>query len=128
MAALPRSPDRMHFKSTLPAAACKAFITTLLASAMPAAVAVTPAATQGKTQATTQAAERPLACTDFNAYVNGSWEAATELPPNRSRLGSFDTLARANDKVLGGLSEEVVERAVNGTELQTHGVLPVSGG
>ena len=112
MAALPRTPDCMHFKSTLPAAACKAFISTLLAGALPAAVAVTPAATQGKTQATTQAAERPLACTDFNAYVNGSWEAATELPPNRSRLGSFDTLGRANDKVLEtALAQLVAEPA-----------------
>ena len=47
-----------------------------------------------------QAADTDLACQDFNAYVNGAWEAATDLPPDRARVGSFDTLARANDKLL----------------------------
>lgn len=102
----------MHRKSTLPAAACKAFATTLLAGALPAAVAVTPASapsvTPAVTPAATKANERPLACTDFNAYVNGSWEAATELPPNRAGIGSFDTLVRANDKVLSSARAQLV--------------------
>jgi predicted metalloendopeptidase len=46
-----------------------------------------------------QAAE-PTACNDFDSYVNGRWQATTELPPNRSRIGSFDTLRLANDKLL----------------------------
>lgn len=46
------------------------------------------------------AAERPLACTDFDAYVNGDWKRTTELPPDRARFGSFDILRRANDQLL----------------------------
>ena len=46
---------------------------------------------------TPQAAE---ACTDFDGYVNGRWAAATELPADRARIGSFDALARANDQLL----------------------------
>ena len=32
------------------------------------------------------------ACTDFDAYVNGAWTAATSIPPDRARIGSFDEL------------------------------------
>jgi putative endopeptidase len=53
-------------------------------------------------------AERPLACTDFNAYVNGEWEARTELPPDRARIGSFDILRRDNDRLLAGALAELV--------------------
>lgn len=46
------------------------------------------------------------ACTDFDAYANGKWVAATELPPDRARIGSFDGLRMANDRVLeAGLAE-----------------------
>ena len=46
------------------------------------------------------------ACTDFDAYANGRWVAATELPPDRARIGSFDALRVANDRVLEtGLAE-----------------------
>ena len=46
------------------------------------------------------------ACTDFDAYANGKWVAATELPPDRARIGSFDALRVANDRVLeAGLVE-----------------------
>jgi putative endopeptidase len=33
-----------------------------------------------------------LACRDFDEYVNGRWKAATQIPPHRGRIGSFDTL------------------------------------
>ena len=46
------------------------------------------------------AAAAPTACSDFDEYVNGRWKAATELPPDRARIGSFDALARANDSLL----------------------------
>jgi len=39
-------------------------------------------------------------CSDFDRYINGPWVAATELPPSRARIGSFDTLRMANDKLL----------------------------
>jgi len=47
------------------------------------------------------------ACSDFDAYVNGRWVAATELPPSRSRIGSFDGLRMANDKLLEGALTEL---------------------
>jgi hypothetical protein len=50
--------------------------------------------------ASATASERPLACTDFDAYVNGEWARATELPPDRARIGSFDILRRDNDRLL----------------------------
>ena len=49
------------------------------------------------------AAEPPAAataCSDFDAYVNGAWLARTEIPPSRARVGSFDALRVANDKLL----------------------------
>lgn len=32
------------------------------------------------------------ACTDFDDYVNGLWKKTTPMPPDRARIGSFDTL------------------------------------
>jgi len=32
------------------------------------------------------------ACTDFDEYVNGLWRKTTPIPPDRARVGSFDTL------------------------------------
>jgi putative endopeptidase len=49
-----------------------------------------------------------LACTDFNAYVNGEWEARTELPADRARIGSFDLLRTGNDKLLEAALAELV--------------------
>ena len=46
------------------------------------------------------------ACTDFDDYANGPWLAATELPPDRARIGGFDALRAANDRLLEeGLAE-----------------------
>lgn len=46
------------------------------------------------------AVERPAACTDFYGHVNADWLAATELPPDRARIGSFDALRVVNDRLL----------------------------
>lgn len=40
------------------------------------------------------------ACTDFYAHVNADWLAGQSLPPNRSRIGTFDELRVANDRRL----------------------------
>jgi len=50
----------------------------------------------------------PAACTDFDAYVNAAWLEATELPPDRARVGSFDMLRVANDRLLEGALGELV--------------------
>ncbi|MBH9554168.1 M13 family metallopeptidase [Inhella gelatinilytica] len=55
-----------------------------------------------------QAQDRPLACTDFYAHVNGAWMAQTELPPERSRIGAFDGLRVRN--------EELLQKALNQLE------------
>jgi putative endopeptidase len=39
-------------------------------------------------------------CDDFDAYVNGAWRAATPLPDDRARIGSFDALREHNQRVL----------------------------
>lgn len=53
-------------------------------------------------------AERPLACTDFDAHVNGAWQARTALPPERARVGSFDELRVGNDRLLSAALAELV--------------------
>jgi hypothetical protein len=53
------------------------------------------------------AAAEATACSDFDEYVNGRWKAATELPPDRARIGSFDTLAQANDRLLEAALKEL---------------------
>ncbi|MEO5732926.1 MAG: M13 family metallopeptidase [Rubrivivax sp.] len=40
------------------------------------------------------------ACDDFDNHVNGTWTTTADLPPDRVRIGSFDTLRRANDQLL----------------------------
>ena len=62
------------------------------------------------------AARLAQACTDFNAHVNGAWEAATELPADRARVGSFDELRINNDRVLkDALAELAAEPARQAT-------------
>lgn len=39
-------------------------------------------------------------CQDFYAYVNGDWLSKTELPPERTRIGSFDGLRVTNQAKL----------------------------
>ena len=59
------------------------------------------------------------ACTDFDAYANGKWVAATELPPDRARIGSFDALRVANDRVL---EAGLVQLAANPARQTTPGL------
>ena len=49
-------------------------------------------------------------CTDFFDFVNANWVAATELPPSRPRIGSFDQLRINNDKILTSALEELVAK------------------
>lgn len=47
------------------------------------------------------AAQNPsLACSDFDDYVNGRWNASNELAANRSRIGSFMTLRFDADRLI----------------------------
>jgi putative endopeptidase len=52
-------------------------------------------------------ATSPAACTDFDLHVNGRWNAATEIPADRARIGSFDALRKANDQLLGSALTEL---------------------
>jgi putative endopeptidase len=56
--------------------------------------------------------DKPDVCQDLDTYVNGEWLARTELPPERARVGSFDELRIANDRLLEkALAELVAEPA-----------------
>ena len=48
------------------------------------------------------------ACQDFDAYVNADWLSRAELPPERSRIGSFDQLRVGNDRLLDQAMAELV--------------------
>jgi putative endopeptidase len=49
-------------------------------------------------------------CDDFYAHVNGPWEAATELPASRARIGSFEQLRQANDELLNRALKELADK------------------
>ncbi len=49
-------------------------------------------------------------CDDFYAFVNGNWEAATELPASRARIGSFDQLRQNNDALLDQALKELADK------------------
>jgi putative endopeptidase len=55
------------------------------------------------------------ACDDFYSHVNGAWDARTVLPPDRARMGSFDQVRIANDRLL---EKALVELAAD-QKLQT---------
>lgn len=54
-------------------------------------------------------------CDDFYAFVNANWEAATELPASRARIGSFEQLRQANDELL----DKALKELANKPALQT---------
>jgi putative endopeptidase len=43
---------------------------------------------------------------DFNAYANGGWLKATEIPSDKSRWGTFDMLGENNWRRIRGILEE----------------------
>lgn len=47
-------------------------------------------------------------CADFYDYVNGPWVARTEVPADRTRVGSFDALRVNNDRTLAAALAELV--------------------
>jgi len=49
-------------------------------------------------------------CADFYEYVNGPWVARTELPADRTRIGSFDALRVANDRLLSDALAELLAK------------------
>lgn len=49
-------------------------------------------------------------CDDFYGFVNANWEAATELPASRARIGSFDQLRQANDELLNRALKELADQ------------------
>src|SRR5579863_1200613 len=46
---------------------------------------------------------------DFYHYVNGAWIKRTELPPDRSYIGVWDTLEDLSRKRTAGLIEEAAK-------------------
>ncbi len=65
---------------------------------------------------------------DFNRYVNGGWIDKTEIPPDKSRWGSFDILRDESDKAVRQIIEDLAgeENLPAGSEKQQIGVLYAS--
>jgi putative endopeptidase len=54
--------------------------------------------------------ESVSACEDFYKHVNGRWDARTEIPANRARIGSFDVLRMNNDRLLEAAITELIDK------------------
>jgi putative endopeptidase len=62
------------------------------------------------------------ACEDFFEYANGTWIKNTEIPADKTRWGSFNTLAENNDSILKGILEKAVStKAAKGSDMQLVG-------
>src|SRR5271169_6793524 len=46
---------------------------------------------------------------DFYRYANGNWIKRTEIPPDRSDIGVFDSLIDLSQKRIAGLIEEAAK-------------------
>jgi putative endopeptidase len=51
------------------------------------------------------------ACTDFGGYVNGKWQAANEIPGDRSSWGAFDMLDERSVAIQRQLAEQAAAEA-----------------
>ena len=51
---------------------------------------------------------------NFFEYANGDWIKRTEIPPDRSRIGNFSTLADLSDKRTAALIEEIAKGGTSG--------------
>ena len=58
------------------------------------------------------------ACTDFDGYVNGKWRAATAIPADKARIGSFDGLRDESRRIV---QDTLVEAARQPERLDTPG-------
>src|SRR5215470_11784168 len=62
---------------------------------------------------------------DFFRYVNGAWADKTEIPPDKSRYGSFVMLGDESEKALKEIVEETAaqKNAPRGSDVQKVGDL-----
>lgn len=84
------------------------FRTRLIAAAAVAALSI--AATPSRALDVASFSPDVSPCADFYDYVNGPWVARTELPADRTRIGSFDALRVANDRLLSEALAELVAK------------------
>jgi putative endopeptidase len=63
---------------------------------------------------------------DFNKFVNGAWEARTEIPADRSRWGGFDILRDLSDQRTRTVVEGVAKDARATAEAKKAGALYAS--
>jgi predicted metalloendopeptidase len=61
-----------------------------------------------------------VACADFDEFVNGLWKKATPIPPDRARIGSFDTL---RDESRDIVEQALIDAARDPSLLDTPGKL-----
>lgn len=77
---------------------------------MAAATSTTPKATLGTFGIETSQMDRSIKPgDDFYRYVNGKWLATTNIPPDKSRYGSFDVLRDKSETDLHVLLGELIE-------------------
>ncbi len=80
--------------------------------AAPMSLAQTPTRSSGVDRTGIDATVRPQ--DDFFRYVNGAWLKKTEIPADRSRIGSFITLREKSETELHGLIEDAARTHASG--------------